>query len=76
MSKKTLYKITKSYRNNSKTYYIKVDPEDFKGDWLLHSIGENTDGGHNYGYRMKARRIKKLPKGCKLLQRERVIQIY
>lgn len=75
--KKVLYRVTKSYQGGSADYYVKVYPKDM-GDYLLERIGENTSGGHNYGYGIKAFPIKNLPKGAKLFPKTitNVIEVY
>jgi len=72
---RVLYKITKIGRGFKNHYYIYI-PKAAMCESLLDSIGENTDGGHNYGFIIKARIIKKLPKGAKLLPRKRTICVY
>lgn len=69
------YKITKTYRNNEqiwRVYISKKTSEDFCDEKdLLSSIGEETDGGHNYGYKMESRYYgKKKPKNTDLLLRK------
>ena len=62
---KNLYKITKYFKGGSHTYFIRANKitED-----ILENIGEHTSGGHAYGYNMRSTKIKKLPRGAKLLK--------
>lgn len=73
--KPCFYEVTKFVRGGSHKYYIKILPSELN-DNLLESIGENTDGGHSYGYSLKAKKIPCLPAGCELLSRTRVIDVY
>ena len=73
--KKAFYRVKKSFRNSCDVYYIKVYPSELN-EYMLERIGEHTSGGNNYGYSIKTRKIKKLPKGAKLLGRVASYTIY
>lgn len=73
--KRELYKITKIGQGFEDYYYIRI-PKAAMCEGLLDSIGENTPGGHSYGYKIKSRIIKRLPSGSSLLNRKRIITIY
>ena len=65
----------KSYRNACDFYYIEIYPNKMC-DRLLESIGDNTHGGHSYGYKITYREIKELPAGVKFLEKTKKIMIY
>lgn len=59
------FKITKFFRGGSTTYYASI-PSSKKmryktWEYQLENWGENTDGGFNYGWTIKVKRIKKIP---------------
>ena len=69
------YKISKSYRNNEQIWglYVsrKMSKDFYSENDMLENIGENTDGGQNYGYKMKSRYLgKNKPKNTDLLLRK------
>ena len=71
-----IYKITKEYRNASDVYYIELnDNEEFTKS-MAESIGENTNGGHNYGYTIKNEMVNDIPVDGKVLPRTREIRIF
>lgn len=75
------YKINKSYRNNEQIWSVyiskKISKDFFNENDLLENIGENTDGGHNYGYKMKSRYYgKNKPKNTDLLLRKPSISFH
>lgn len=68
--KKTGWIVIKKYfKGGSKEYALRITKkiQSRFGDWesLLSFIGENTDGGHNYGYRIDSDYVKKVPKNIK-----------
>ena len=71
-----IYELTKTYRNGSKVFYIELAKDEELTDDILESIGDATEGGQNYGYTITPRRIRKLPKGARLLPRTRPAKIY
>ncbi|MFC1453671.1 hypothetical protein ACFLQL_00640 [Verrucomicrobiota bacterium] len=72
--KHTVYKVVKGFQGGPITYYA-ILPAGKKvkyGYWeddVLHAWGESTPGGHNYGYRIKATRVKAIPKGTSMHRR-------
>ena len=57
----TWHKITKFYKGGMSEFQIAV-PKGIrltKSEWdeILEWVGDNTTGGHNYGYRIKTRRL-------------------
>jgi hypothetical protein len=56
-------KLTKSYRNGEKIDYKYVDATDIdtpeKQEEICEQWGENTDGGHSYGYSVNLDVLKK-----------------
>ncbi len=52
------YKVTKTFQGGSWTKYVHL-PDKVKVDanWL-DDFGDHTEGGHNYGYQIKAKQIK------------------
>jgi hypothetical protein len=60
-------KLTKHYQGGERTDYMYVEDEQVKThasqQELMESWGENSDGGHNYGYRvdMEILRGRKIP---------------
>ena len=70
------YEIKKSYRNCCDTYYIALNDDEDVSEDMLDSIGENTNGGENYGWTVESAEIKNLPPNEKLLQRERRVSVY
>ena len=64
------FKITKSYRGGSDVYYInrktKPSPE------LLETIGQDTDGGHNYGWNIECKKVYYIPKNANILSLKNV----
>lgn len=63
--KKCFYEITKHYRNAAEKYYIEIYKSKLT-EFVLEQIGEHTEGGHHYGYKITSKKIRKLPKGAKL----------
>lgn len=58
----TWHKVTKSFKGGRDEYQIRI-PKGVrlsKDDWasVLEWIGENTDGGHAYGYSMNTKRLR------------------
>jgi hypothetical protein len=56
------YKLEKFFRGGSDTYQIRV-PDSVQlseDDWdaILEWVGENTDGGHSAGYRIRRHRLR------------------
>ena len=64
-SKLGWYLITKAFKGGGDYYAIRLTKEmsDRFDSWddFLEYIGENTGGGHNYGYSIKARHKNKKP---------------
>lgn len=56
------YKVTKYYQGGMSEFQIMIPAgiKLSKSDWdsVLEWIGENTSGGHNYGYRLKTRKLR------------------
>lgn len=62
-SERTWHEVTKYYKGGRSVFQIAV-PKGVrlsKGDWetILEWLGENTNGGHAYGYSMNARRLRR-----------------
>lgn len=61
---KVWIKLVKHYQGGSHTDYMLVDSSDIKThnqeQELMENWGENSDGGHNYGYRVDMHKLKKL----------------
>lgn len=70
------YKVTKDYRGGRSTYYIALNDDEEVTEDMLASIGKNTSGGEGYGYSIRSRKIRALPKGAKVLSRRRTVVIY
>ena len=75
MKKKTSsrhFKITKWFQGGRTIYYATLPKGKRikKSCWTdqLSQWGENTDGGHNYGYSIEAKRVGRLPKDFKPCQ--------
>ena len=54
------YQVSKSFRGGRSEYQIRVpEIELTKDDWddILEWIGDNTSGGHNYGYNIKTKEL-------------------
>ncbi len=65
------FKVIKYMQGISTTYYAEM-PESKRMKWggwhkQLETWGETTNGGYNYGYRIKATRVKKIPPKCRRL---------
>ena len=64
--KMKLFRIDKTFQGGKDLYYVKLPKTPEKKQWpyILERIGENTNGGHNYGYRVDAHlsRKKEVPK--------------
>jgi len=59
------FKVTKGFQGGRTIYYASM-PSKKKmshNTWTyqLQEWGENTDGGHNYGWTIKVSRVKKIP---------------
>ena len=56
-------KLTKHYQGGERSDYMLVDSKDIKTynqqQELMENWGENSDGGHNYGYRVDMERLKR-----------------
>lgn len=63
------WELKKYFRGGSDTYYIKLRKGEALTQMMLESIGEHTTGGHENGFSIKAKKIKRLPKGAELLKR-------
>ena len=59
------FKLTKHFKGGGKEFYIDVPKVT---EELLEEIGENTGGGHAYGYRITAKKVDKIPKDGKILE--------
>ena len=62
-----VFRIEKTYRGGNDKFVIAIDKQVFKDNFeteeeLLEWIGEHTNGGHNYGYKVYSNRIYKIPK--------------
>jgi len=61
------YKITKYFKGGFNICYAGMsDRKQMKRncwEYQLEEFGEATDGGHNYGYRITAVRVKSIPRG-------------
>lgn len=70
-TKGQVYKITKNYQGGQGIYYAVLPegkvPQEGSFKPQLEDWGEATNGGHNYGYRIKMRRVKNIPKDSKIL---------
>ena len=60
---KVWIKLVKHYQGGERTDYMLVDSKDIKTpdqeQELMENWGENSDGGHNYGYRVDMFRLKR-----------------
>jgi hypothetical protein len=60
---KVWIKFVKHYQGGERTDYMLVDSKDIKThnqeQELMENWGENSDGGHNYGYRVDMFRLKR-----------------
>ena len=60
---KVWIKLVKHYQGGERSTYMLVDPKDIKTpdqqQELMKNWGENSDGGHNYGYRVDIFRLKR-----------------
>jgi hypothetical protein len=56
-------KLVKHYQGGEKSDYMLVDSKDIKThdqeQELMENWGENSDGGHNYGYRVEMFKLKR-----------------
>lgn len=61
-----IFKIVKYFRGGMTTYYAKMQEGKRMRygcwDYQLREWGENTPGGYNYGWNMRASRVSKIPK--------------
>jgi hypothetical protein len=72
-----IVEVEKFYRGGSEKFYLEVSSIEEITEDTLESIGENTDGGHESGYRIQVnKQVDKLPKGEKILPKTRTIQLY
>lgn len=66
------YKITKHFSGGSNEFQIRVprDTKLSKSNWdsILEYLGENTSGGHNYGYSIRATRLKQARKNLMVVK--------
>jgi len=72
--KHIVYRVVKGFRGGRTTYYaiMPAGKQVKRGYWqsdILPAWGEATPGGHNYGYSIKATRVKAIPKGTHMLCR-------
>lgn len=60
---KVWIKLTKHFQGGERSDYMLVDSKDIKThdqqQNLMENWGENSDGGHNYGYRVDMERLKR-----------------
>jgi hypothetical protein len=60
---KVWIKLVKHYQGGERSDYMLVDSKDIKThdqeQELMENWGENSDGGHNYGYRVDMFRLKR-----------------
>lgn len=71
-----IFEVTKSYKGGQKIFYIELDRGVIPSEEMLEAIGDNTEGGQRYGYRMDYRKIRKLPKDAQLLPRTIKTRLY
>ena len=69
---KTWHKVTKSFKGGRSEFQIAV-PKGVrltKGEWetILEWLGENTNGGHNYGYGIETKRLRKKSETLKVVR--------
>ena len=66
------FKIEKFFQGGSDTYQIRVPSEVrlTKEDWdaIMEWVGDNTNGGHSYGYRLHRTRLRQQSKKIKVLR--------
>lgn len=69
---KKIYKVAKHFQGGGTTYYALMSKvkKMKKGCWeyQLEEWGDNTAGGHGYGYRIKANYVRSMPVGSKVLE--------
>jgi len=69
---KKIYKVVKNFQGGSSTYYALMSKvkKMKKGCWdsQLEEWGDNTAGGHNYGYRIKSDYVRSMPGGVNVLE--------
>jgi len=69
------YKVTKKYRNGEDVWALYISKKHLKDCWfaqdteegLAEYIGENTSGGHNYGWSVDIVEIPNYVEGMRLL---------
>ena len=64
-----IFKLTKSFKGGQKVFYIELPGGEEPSEDMLESIGDKTDGGQVYGYRIDSEKVDVLPEGEKLLPR-------
>ncbi len=81
---KSYYFFTKHFQGGMSNFYVELNPSNFYmtkfldklDEDILEIIGDNTEGGHAYGYRLTYDKVDKkdIPKGAKILRFKRVVR--